>query len=376
MVFNKEKLLNIKSENDPHKVHTLMIVDDDDRNRQAMVSLFSSDYHIITAEDGQEAYGMIIGMENPQRISLVISDYQMPRMNGIQLFEKLLPLIPDTIRFILTGHDEKPVMLDAINKVKLDQFVTKPFDPEDLKLRVKRAIESLDYKNEAMALRKALEEMGISDPLTGIRNRRFLNESIGTHIAKVDRDYEGWVRGRRDSIPFESDLTFILLDIDGLKKVNDTYGRDVGDSMLIQVAEILKRYSRAADMLVRWGGSEFLIVTRSTPRYNVVNLVDRLHQVFEEHMFEIGPGKMIPLACSMGYASYPFLPTHYNEFNKDEVIGIAKAALSKAKASGVNEWVGLFATDKTQPENLFERIKSNIGALLESGELKALASFQ
>jgi len=124
----KKRLQKIKKKIElKDKKHTIMIVDDEESHLISMEFLLSEDYHIITAKDGQEALDMIMGMENPESISLIISDQRMPRLTGIELFEKLLPILPKTIRMILTAFDDKNVMIDAINKAKIDKFILKPF---------------------------------------------------------------------------------------------------------------------------------------------------------------------------------------------------------------------------------------------------------
>gem|GEM_PF-1084596 len=148
-IFDKKKLQKLKEIELKDKKHTIMIVDDEESHLISMEFLLSEDYHIITAKDGQEALDMIMGMENPESISLIISDQRMPRLTGIELFEKLLPILPKTIRMILTAFDDKNVMIDAINKAKIDKFILKPFEPEDLKSSLKRAVESFEIQQKS-----------------------------------------------------------------------------------------------------------------------------------------------------------------------------------------------------------------------------------
>jgi DNA-binding NtrC family response regulator len=159
-VFGKEKLQKMKVKkvkDDTVKKHTIMIVDDEENALKSMYSLLSEDYHIITARDGQEAFEIIEKMENPEEISLIISDKRMPNLNGIQLFEKLKEIIPDTIRIILTAYDDKKDIIDSINKAKIHEFILKTFEPEDLKIKVKRAVETFELKKELEQYRRKLE---------------------------------------------------------------------------------------------------------------------------------------------------------------------------------------------------------------------------
>jgi len=156
-VFDKERLPKQQKQEETVKKPTIMIVDDEENVLKSMYDLLSEDYHIITAGDGAEALALIQGMEQPQNIGLIISDKRMPQLNGIQLFEKLKEIVPNTIRIILTAFDDKKDIIDAINKAKIHEYITKPFEPEDLKIRVKHAVENFELKREVEEYRRQLE---------------------------------------------------------------------------------------------------------------------------------------------------------------------------------------------------------------------------
>lgn len=157
MVFDKEKLQKIQKKEQRVKKHTIMIVDDEKAHLNSMVELLKHDYQIITSSDGQEALGIINKIEHPEEISLVICDQRMPGLTGVQFLEKLKAIIPDTLRIILTGYADIPLIIDAINKTQIYQFIQKPFEPEDLKLSVKRAVEAFDRQQELDEYRSKLE---------------------------------------------------------------------------------------------------------------------------------------------------------------------------------------------------------------------------
>jgi internalin A len=147
--FDKSRLQKIKEKEKIIKKHTIMIVDDEEAHLKAMESLLSEDYYIITAKDGQEALDLIAKMENPENISLIISDQRMPKLTGLQLLEKIKDIIPNTIRIILTAFDDKDVIIDAINKAHIYKFILKPFDPDELQLIVKKAVETFEQQKES-----------------------------------------------------------------------------------------------------------------------------------------------------------------------------------------------------------------------------------
>ncbi len=157
-VFKRENLKKLELQPRKIKKHIIMIVDDEEDHLRSMKALLSEEYHIITATDGQEALDIIKTIEHPENISIVIADQRMPKLKGLQLFEKIKDIIPKTIRMILTGYVDIPVLIDAVNKTRVYQFIPKPFEPEELKLMVKHAIEAFENQVKKEEYRRTLEE--------------------------------------------------------------------------------------------------------------------------------------------------------------------------------------------------------------------------
>jgi len=148
-LFSKERLREFRErEVNAEKTHTIMIVDDEDSNRRTLTNLLSEKYNLIEAKDGQEALDRIQKMPQPEVISLIISDQRMPRLTGTELFEKLVPVIPKTVRIILTGFADKKAIIDAAERGKVYKMVSKPFDRKDFLATVTRAIEVYESKQE------------------------------------------------------------------------------------------------------------------------------------------------------------------------------------------------------------------------------------
>jgi len=146
-LFSKKRLREFQErEQVTEKMHTIMIVDDEDSNRKTLASLLSEKYNLIEAKDGQDAYDRIQTMSQPEIISLIISDQRMPRLTGTELFEKLVPVIPKTVRIILTGYADKKAIMDAVERGKVYKMVSKPFDRQDFLATVTRAIEVYESK--------------------------------------------------------------------------------------------------------------------------------------------------------------------------------------------------------------------------------------
>jgi diguanylate cyclase (GGDEF)-like protein len=216
-----------------------------------------------------------------------------------------------------------------------------------------------------------LEQASLTDPLTGLRNRRFLSTHIEPDQELAIRAHD---KGRSEDA---MDFLFFLFDIDHFKSVNDTYGHSAGDAILVQFAEILRDGFRSSDVLVRWGGEEFLAVSRFVNHEIAAELAERLRQQIEAHSFDIGGGRNIRKTVSIGFAAFPFVPDQPSLVGWEQVIDIADAALLAAKRTQRNAWIGLSAKGapgKSEIEELFRNpngaIKSSfhVESSIESGQ--------
>ncbi len=218
-----------------------------------------------------------------------------------------------------------------------------------------------------------LEAISLSDPLTGLNNRRYLQKVIAADVAKVQREYDVKFLGK-DQRKTSLDLTFFVLDVDYFKSVNDIYGHTIGDQLLVQLSELLRNICREFDFVVRWGGEEFVIVSRFTNRDEAAAMAERIRKAIEEHIFNFEDGASLRKTCCIGFACYPFLPTHPNSISWEHVIDIADRALFAAKRSGRNRSVGLAANSDTKADHLYERIREDLTQLLNDGELNVVAN--
>jgi diguanylate cyclase (GGDEF)-like protein len=204
-----------------------------------------------------------------------------------------------------------------------------------------------------------IEEASLTDALTGLRNRRYLEQTIGPDLALAARA-EG------------DDLIFLLLDLDHFKRVNDTYGHDAGDAVLVQVAAILRTFFRTSDAVVRWGGEEFLVVVRFVGREHAGELAEKLRHAVELHCFALPDGRTIARTCSIGAASWPFSRNAPNALTWQEVLGIADAALYLVKESGRNGWMHIEApADCTAPRDAAVRFRDDARAAIARGDVMA-----
>lgn len=374
--FAKERFYKLrKEEKKVAQKHTIMIVDDEENMLKSLESLLSEDYKVITALNGPEALKIIDEMESPEDISVILADQRMPEITGVELLTHFKENLPDTIRIILTAYDEKEVLKEAVNEAQIYQFILKTFDPDELKIRIKCAVEAFELQQKVI-------EAGYTDYLTSMYNRRYLYENIDSFFEiKSKEDFRNISGGFRKAVLSNNNRTFLLLNLDNFKEINDTYGHSVGDDVLKEFAVIIYKEFRKTDLIVRWGGDEFLIVLKYSGQDQVKMLADRLCHEVEKKNFHLGNNETARLTCSIGFATYPFLQSQPDLFTWEEVFDIADIALYAAKNSGRNAWVGLFSTKKTIPENLYlptekgkKKMLPNIEQLIKNGEIDTTTS--
>ena len=185
-----------------------------------------------------------------------------------------------------------------------------------------------------------LREDSLTDLLTGARNRRFFTTTIDNDAKQAIRAYSAPAA----SGPLRNqDLAFYLIDADSFKDVNDRLGHDAGDELLIQIAQRIARAIRYSDVLIRWGGDEFLVLSRYTDRTDSVSLAARVLSALDEP-FQLTSGASVRSTCSIGWAIFPWFVHQPDAVPYDEVLRLADSALYEAKKAGRNRGVGMLPT--------------------------------
>jgi diguanylate cyclase (GGDEF)-like protein len=189
-----------------------------------------------------------------------------------------------------------------------------------------------------------LEEASLTDPLTGLRNRRYFSATIEADVAQA-------LRSHADAHdPHTRDLVFYLIDADNFKDVNDRYGHDVGDRVLIEMARRISSSIRHSDVLVRWGGEEFLIVSRYTDRREAELLAQRVLSAVADAPFTLhDPTQKIHRTCSLGWAPFPWFAENPRAVTYKEVLSLADRGLQQAKQTGRNRAVGMLPSAGKTP---------------------------
>lgn len=189
-----------------------------------------------------------------------------------------------------------------------------------------------------------LQEISFTDVLTGVWNRRYLEEILSAEAGQVLRNYQ---RARESNVKKmdHRDLVFLMVDMDFFKEVNDRHGHPAGDTLLQLVAQRLSTVVRKSDVLVRWGGEEFLIMSRSADPSGIPAFCSRILEVISAESFDLGQGIRVKKTCSVGWAAYPWSRGAFEAICAEESIALADVALYRAKALGRNQSVGIIATD-------------------------------
>ena len=215
---------------------------------------------------------------------------------------------------------------------------------------------------------KALEEVSLTDQLTGLRNRRFFLQHVESDVALSLRGYDGGEPGT------DSDLVFYMVDLDHFKEVNDRHGHAAGDSVLVQMKDRLREVFRESDYLVRWGGEEFLVLARATDRSGAHVVAERIRQAVSSRDFVLPDGTPLARTCSIGFACYPFTPSHPRLMSWSQVVELADVGLYISKHSGRDAWTAVHATAAAQPADLFARLVHQLGQCVERGEARIVTS--
>jgi len=212
-----------------------------------------------------------------------------------------------------------------------------------LEQKVQERTQELAVKNvELESSNRKLEDISLCDPLTGLNNRRYLSKCIGADSAMAVRAFQRRPGDEAALGASEQNLLFFIMDVDHFKAVNDSYGHASGDAVLVQMAALLRHACREGDMVLRWGGEEFLVVSRFIDRAQAPEIAERFRAAVQSHAFVLGQGRTVHKTCSIGFACFPFNLDAPEQFSVEQVIDIADRCLYQVKRLQRNGWMGLY----------------------------------
>jgi len=291
----------------------------------AMAAVFSTPFMIVWAL----FCGNVPHSVRTYRVLLTVCT--MLVMGGLVFLKQHL-LDHELIR-LLRASDEN---LEQVSRLK-DDLVGK-----------EQALTSLSRELQRKNLE--LQEVSFTDSLTGLWNRRYLEEVLARDAGHIIRE-----RGRvRQSHVDPRSIIFLMVDIDSFKKVNDSYGHAIGDELLRKVAKRFASVVRKSDLLVRWGGEEFLIMTRSADQLGVSIFCERILNAIASERFELSNNISVNKTCSIGWAPYPWCEADVDAICPEDVIELADMALYRAKAQGRHQSVGFLPSElaMSSPERI------------------------
>lgn len=296
----------------------VLIVDDHEDNVEVIrARLEASGYRVESAADGEEALDLV--RRSPP--DLILLDVMMPRIDGMEVARRIkadesLPFIPIIMQTALDTVEHKVEGLGA----GADDYVTKPINFAELEARVKSMLRIKVLQDELARANDELRRMAVTDALTGLHNRRNVEELFHDMF--------------EHSVRLHEPLACAMFDLDHFKSVNDTHGHQVGDTVLQQLAGILKASAREIDRVGRYGGEEFIILLPGTVLDAAVTFAERTRQQVESHTFTFEGGSL-RRTLSCGVAAFP----HPRIGHREALVKAADDALYVAKELGRNRVV-------------------------------------
>lgn len=275
----------------------ILIVDDEKSIRKLVQRhLKKMDCEVLEAKSGEEAL-KIVETEN-ERLNLILLDVMMPGIDGFEVCKKIREnhKLSSVYIIMLTAKTESKSKVKGL-EIGADDYITKPFHPEELQARIRTGLRTAEEKKGA-----------IKDALTQLYNRHFLNRCISLEVVRAKR--------------YKRPLSMVMVDLDYFKRVNDTFGHDAGDVVLVELAEILKDHCRKTDLPVRWGGEEFVLLLPETDMKGAGKLADKIRVTVKEHEF----AKAGFLTVSLGVAVLTG--------SKEDLLKRVDQALYQAKGNG------------------------------------------
>jgi two-component system chemotaxis response regulator CheY len=303
----------------------VLIVEDDPMSALVLRrTLESMDHQTIAASDGLEAWDLI----QREDIRLVISDWMMPRMDGLELCRRIRARSDCVYTYVIvvTAKRQRQDRIEAL-QAGADDLLSKPFDQGELLARTRVAQRILTMQEELQARSRELEimrdelefqnarlaEMAICDSLTGLKNRRHLREVLETSFSFA----------LRQLLP----LSVVMVDVDQFKAYNDTFGHPAGDAVLSEIAATLVKNSREHDLVARYGGEEFVVLLPATTTPSSLVVCERMRRMIERHRWGLRP-----ITASFGIATLGPDTRH-----AAQLIDEADQALYHSKRHGRNQ---------------------------------------
>jgi two-component system cell cycle response regulator len=294
---------------------TVLVADDSSVFRKLIEqSLSEKCYRLVFAKTGQETIDLFAA-HDPQ---IVILDWTLPDMTGGEICRHIRASKKKSYTYVVvvTANTDRETRIAGL-AAGADDYLTKPFDDEELLARLGVGSRIALLHQELAEKNRMLEELALTDSLTGLPNRRAVEEWAGHQLSAAARHhFSFWV---------------VFADLDNFKTVNDRFGHHAGDQVLIHFAELLRQSSRRSDICARIGGEEFLFVLTHNTQESARTVIDKIRSQLAETRFDFR-GEVACVTASFGVAQF----RKEQGINFAELMSRADAALFEAKRLGRN----------------------------------------
>jgi two-component system, cell cycle response regulator len=304
---------------DNDTVGRVLLVDPKDSSAERIVGSFENKHRVERVTSHQQAIEAVQDGVNP--FELVIVSFDSEHYDGLRLCSQLksTEATRQTPILVIVDPDNQQSLLRALD-MGVNDYLMRPVDRQELKARVSTQVRRYRYTERLRASVKASIEMSITDPLTGLYNRRYLE----THLNHLIEHYIN--RGKA--------LSIVSVDVDFFKSINDSHGHDVGDKVLQELSQRLKVNTRSVDLCCRVGGEEFIMVLPNTATELSSRIAERLRRAMASKSFDCGNGIVVPVTVSVGVASLSGA-----DDTLEKLLKRADQALYSAKREGRNRVV-------------------------------------
>ena len=333
------------------KIHVL-VVDDNPVDLEVIKTALNENYTIVysidTACTGIEAVERAVG----GKFHLALLDYRLPDMNGIEILEEIKKRGVDMPVIVITGAGDEKIAKETIKKGAYDYLTKEEINSVVLTRTILGVLKRKSLEDKIKEYHKKLKDLSIRDGLTGLYNHRHFQEILSSE----------YKRAKRHAQP----LSCMMLDLDHFKLVNDSHGHQFGDFVLVQTAEILKKFVRDTDFIARYGGEEFVIIMPNTDLKGTLHLGEKIRNSFANNAFKTG-GISEVVTISVGVSS----TSDNNVTKKDDLITNADIALYHAKSRGRNNvcaWEEMESEDTIGVKEEYQKIADFYNRLKDLSE--------
>ncbi|MFC1577197.1 diguanylate cyclase [Candidatus Omnitrophota bacterium] len=288
---------------------SILIIENDKKVLGQLKKMLEGNYSISSVG----SFGLAREELRKKFYNLAITELKLPDGSGLDLLKKIKGISAETLVIVLTAHSTVDSVIQALNEGAF-AFFKKPVKAKDLKGAMHKGLSEQKLFLENKSVLHKLKELSLKDPHTELYNFRYLMERLESELK----------RAKRYALP----ISIVMLDLDYFKSINDVYGHQYGDLILTEFARFLKESVRGNDIVIRYGGEEFVIILPDTNEDCAAMFGNRLRDSLKKYIFD-PKGNKINLKASLGVASYPG-----DASEVDTLIGSADKALLSAKDAG------------------------------------------